>query len=130
VTAILEDSALVPAVPSWNKMVFDWQTLRILPEGWKRELSRSRGVYYIFDTSDCKGYVGSACGADNILGRWLDYGATGDGGNTLLRGRDPESFQFSILQRVSPDEERGKVVELEGNWKRRLHTRSHGLNDN
>ena len=30
-----------------------------------------RGIYYIFDTSDAKGYVGSAYGEYNPLGRWL-----------------------------------------------------------
>ena len=95
------------------------------------KLSEWRGVYFIFDTLDGKGYVGSAYGESNLLGRWLNYAASGHGGNRLLRQRDPRTFQFTILQRVSPDLDATAVVQLEGSWKRRLHTYApYGLNDN
>lgn len=78
-----------------------------------------------------KGYVGSACRAENLLGRWRNYGATGHGGNKLLRRRDPKNFRFSILQRVSPEADSASVVAVENSWKERLHTREpFGLNDN
>nr|WP_246428988.1 hypothetical protein [Pseudoxanthomonas broegbernensis] len=78
-----------------------------------------------------QGYVGSACGSENILGRWKDYAARGHGGNSLLRRRNPEDFEFSVLQLVAPSMEAGEVVAIEGCWKRRLHTRAPtGLNDN
>ena len=63
-------------------------------------LSQWHGVYYIFDTSVEKGYVGSAYGEENLLGRWLNYSATGHGGNNLVRKLNPEAFVFTILQRV------------------------------
>ena len=94
-------------------------------------LSEWRAIYFIFDTMDGKGYVGSAYGAENLLGRWLGYAARGHGGNVLLRQRDPSHFRFSILQRVSPDMDAGDVIRLEATWKERLHTRApFGLNDN
>jgi len=102
-----------------------------LPSRLKADLSQWRGIYYIFDETDGKGYVGSAYGADNLLGRWRNYAATGHGGNSLLRRRDPRRFRFSILQRVSPDMDADDVIQLEGKWKERLHTRApQGLNDN
>lgn len=131
VLAILEDSALDTAIPPWYQIVLSWEQLAVLPTRWKSALSQWRGIYYIFDTSDGKGYVGSAYGDGNLLGRWLNYAVSGHGANTLLRKRDPKSFQFTILQRVSPDMEADEVIRIESTWKGRLHTRQpFGLNDN
>jgi hypothetical protein len=131
VLAVLEDSALVTAMPKWDEIEFTWEQLSILPTSWKSTLSQWRGIYYIFDISDRKGYIGSAYGESNLLGRWLNYAASGHGGNSLLRHRDPRNFRFTILQLVSQDLESDKVIRLEGSWKHRLHTRvPHGLNDN
>jgi hypothetical protein len=103
IAAVLEDSALDAAMPEWDEMELTWEELGVLPTRWKSALSQWRGIYYIFDTSDGRGYVGSAYGEINLLGRWLNYAAHGHGGNKLLRQRDPRNFQFTILQRVSPD---------------------------
>ena len=79
----------------------------------------------------CRFMPCEAYGDTNILGRWLNYAASGHGGNVLLRQRDPKTLRFTILQRVSPDMDAGDVIRLEGTWKERLHTRSpFGLNDN
>ncbi|OWK45648.1 putative dehydrogenase [Fimbriiglobus ruber] len=85
VLAIREDSALDAAMPPWNEIVMTWDDLGIMPNRWKAAMHEWRGVYYIFDTSDGKGYVGSASGADNLLGRWEGYAASGHGGNVLKR---------------------------------------------
>jgi hypothetical protein len=131
VFAILEDNLLVAAMPEWDEMVFSWEDLGILPSRWKAALAQWRGIYYIFDSSDRKGYVGSAYGKSNLFGRWLQYASQGHGGNRLLKQRDPSNFRFSILQRVSPDLEPREVVRLESAWKDRLHSRRpFGLNDN
>lgn len=131
VLAILDESALDVAMPDWRELDLSWEELSSLPTRWKSKLSEWRGVYYIFDTSDGKGYVGAAYGANNILGRWLGYSTRGDGGNQLLRPRDPRHFQFTILQRVSPDMDEKDVIDLERTWKNRLHTRHpSGLNKN
>lgn len=131
VLAISEESELERAMPAWDELDFTWGELQIIPKRLRNALSQWRGIYYIFDTSDAKGYVGSAYGMSNILGRWLGYAATGDGGNRLLRSRDPEHFRFTILQRLSPDTEPSEVVRVENTWKERLHTRTpFGLNDN
>jgi hypothetical protein len=131
VLAVLEDSALDAAMKEWDEMEFTWEKLRILPARLRSKLNEWRGIYFIFDTLDRKGYVGSAYGESNLLGRWLNYAARGDGGNKLLRQRDPRNFRFTILERVSPDMNATDVIQLENSWKRRLHTRvPSGLNDN
>lgn len=131
VQAIHEESLLVKAMPDWQTLTFDWQQLHLLPHSWKQALAQWRGIYYIFDRAARLGYVGSAGGSENLLGRWLDYAVTGDGGNRLLRGRNPEEFVFSILQRVSPDMPAEDIVSIENTWKDRLQTRMPlGLNDN
>lgn len=131
VLAILQDSALDGKLQSWDEINFSWAELAILPTRLKSALSQWRGIYYIFDTCDGKGYVGSAYGDGNLLGRWLTYAASGHGGNTQLRKRDPKNFRFTILQRVSPDMDADDVIRLESTWKERLHTRQpFGLNDN
>jgi hypothetical protein len=131
IVAILEESVLEAAMPMWNELELTWEQLRVLPARWRSALSQWRGVYYIFDTSDGKGYVGSAYGESNLLGRWLNYAARGHGGNSLLRKRRAQDFRFSILQRVSPDLDPTDVIRLEGSWKRRLHTLTpYGLNEN
>ena len=101
VRAVLEDSALDKAMPSWDEISLTWEELSVLPTRWRSALSQWRGIYYIFDSSDGKGYVGSAYSKTNLLGRWLNYAASGHGGNSLLRKRDPKNFRFTILQRVS-----------------------------
>jgi hypothetical protein len=131
IISILEDSALDAALPEWDEIEFSWAELQLLPTRLKFKLREWRGIYYIFDTSDDKGYVGSACGENNLLGRWLEYADRGDGGNKLLRHREPQNFRFTILQLVSPTMPPSDVVQIESSWKRRLHTRHpHGLNDN
>jgi GIY-YIG catalytic domain len=130
IRAILEESRLVPAMLSWEKLVLPWDKLTFLPSSWKVILSQWRGIYLIFDVSDAKGYVGSAYGSDNLLSRWSEYGASGHGGNKQLRNRIPENFRFSILQLVAQDMPADAVVVLEAAWKERLHTREFGLNDN
>ena len=130
VLAILEESLLTPAMPDWRKLIFTRNDLRIMPETWRAALSEWRGVYFIFDVSDGKGYVGSAYGSENIRGRWENYTKTGHGGNKLLKSRRPENLRFSILERMSPDTPTDLVIDRESTWKERLHTREYGLNDN
>lgn len=131
VLSILDESVLVPPMPEWDTINLSWEELQEIPERWKSSLREWRGIYYIFDTSDGKGYVGSAYGATNILGRWKGYAASGHGGNRLLKRRDPKQFRFSILQRLAPDLGQADVIRIENSWKERLHTRvPFGLNDN
>jgi hypothetical protein len=131
VLAILEESAFGAAMPEWDRLDLTWDELSVIPSRWQAALSQWRGIYFIFDNSDGKGYVGSAYGAENLLQRWRSYGRSGHGGNRLLLQRDPKNFRFTILQRVSPDMDADDVMQVEASWKERLHTRApRGLNDN
>ena len=98
IQAILEESALDTDMPNWDQIDLGWDELRILPNRWRFALSQWRAIYYIYDETDRKGYVGSAYGDENLLGRWLNYARSKHGGNKLLRERDPRNFRFSILQ--------------------------------
>jgi hypothetical protein len=131
VLAVREESFFATSMPSWNELVLTHAELGVLPTLWRAALEQWRGIYFIHDAGDGKGYVGSAYGRENILGRWMNYADTGHGGNVLLRGREPQGMTFSILQRVSPDMDAAEVIRLEATWKERLHTRRpFGLNDN
>lgn len=129
VHAITQESLLDPPLPDWTLLDLSWAELQVLPTRLRHALAEWRGVYLIFDEASGKGYVGSAYGRDNILGRWSHYGRSGHGGNSMLKGRDPARFRFSILQRVSPDMDAADVIALETSWKARLHTYApQGLN--
>ena len=112
-------------------MVFSWSDLHVIPQRWIDVLSHWRGVYYIWDSRDRRGYVGSATGEQGLYQRWINYAKSGHGGNKLLKLRKPKTFQFSILEWAAPDMEDREIMERERMWKERLHTKSpDGLNDN
>jgi len=90
-----------------------------------------RGIYFIFDKEQKRGYVGSAYGEDNLIGRWNNYASNGHGGNNLLRKCNPENFEFTILELLSPAANPTDVLRREALWKEKLKTRSpFGLNEN
>jgi hypothetical protein len=128
--SIAEESLFEEGMPAWERLTLNWGDLAVIPRSWRERLRQWRGVYFIYDTTRRCGYVGSAGGDDNLLGRWTNYADTGHGGNKLLRASDPAALRFSILQRVSPDLAPDQLVGIENAWKERLHTREFGLNDN
>lgn len=130
IEAVRESSAFEQEMPAWDELVVTWAELKMLPSKWRAALKEWRGIYFILDSSDGRGYVGAAYGAENILGRWVNYSKSGHGDNQELKNRDPRHFRFSILQRVSPDLPPDDVIQLEKTWKIRLHTREFGLNKN
>lgn len=130
VATIEAESRFVRGMPDWKDLVLGWHELQCLPGSWKAALAQWRGVYLIYDTRRRAGYVGSASGAENLLGRWSDYARSGHGGNRELRKSEPADLVFSILQLTSPDLEVADVVALENSWKARLHTCGFGLNAN
>jgi hypothetical protein len=130
VHSISSQSLFVRDMPDWRDLILSWSELNALPMPWCAALAQWRGIYFIYDVVRRSGYVGSAYGVDNILGRWQNYARTGHGGNVELRRCDPRDLRFSIVQRTSPDLEPQEVVALEASWKERLHTREFGLNRN
>ena len=130
IESIDPESRFVRGMPDWKDLVLTWSELEALPSSWGAILGQWRGIYYIHDTARNAGYVGSAYGHDNLLGRWRAYARSGHGGNKELRNSAPSDLRFSILQRTSPDMDANDVIALEASWKARLHTREVGLNCN
>lgn len=120
--AITEESNFSPPMPHWRDLLIKWQEISTLPQSWRVALSHWRGIYFIYDSSDGKGYVGSAYGANNLIGRWDYYSQVGHGDVVDLIDRDPRNFTFSILERVAPGADIAEVVSIENSWKKRLHT--------
>jgi hypothetical protein len=101
---------------------------------WRSRLAAVAGVYLILATKTGKQYVGSACGAQGIWGRWAEYATNGHGGNKLLKeliAKDsayPEAFSYSILQILPKSFARKEVIKSEERYKRKLGSRATGLN--
>jgi len=64
ITAILPESAFVAAAPDWREIDLSYADLMALPRSWSARLAEWRGIYLIFDESDGRSYVGSACSQD------------------------------------------------------------------
>lgn len=122
------ESVLTVPPPDWRLLSLTGQELRALPTSWANRLREWRGVYLILDEADGARYVGSAYGADNLLGRWTAHARQDRGITVELARRNPLSFRFSILERVSPDMPAEDVIALERTWMERLHTIRYGLN--
>lgn len=128
VSAIHAEGVFDAAPPDWRAMTPTGGILRELPPGWAARLREWRGIYLITDERDGARYVGSAYGEQNLLGRWLEH-VSGERGVTVgLASRDPSTFRFSVLERVSPDAQPHEVIRLEQTWMTRLHTVRFGLN--
>ena len=67
---------------------------------------------------------------EGIWGRWLNYAKNGHGGNKLLKPRDPNDFQWSIVRTVSRLMSERDVTIIEGSEKIKHGCHVHGLNDN
>ena len=131
VLAVLEESALSGGMPRWSDMAFTWKELSVIPQSWTARMEQWRCIYFIKDTVRNMGYVGSAYGQENLIGRWQNYRDTGHGDNKHLKDSGKENLVFTILQRLPPDMAVKDVVAAETSWKRRLDTAwPRGLNGN
>ena len=105
-------------------------------ESWHTALSSVYAIYLITDTVSGKQYVGSAYNKGGLLGRWTVYVETGHGNNRKmveLLEEFPEryrKFDFSVLQILPKNLSNEEVINVESLWKKKLHTREFGLNDN
>jgi hypothetical protein len=97
---------------------------------WKAALEANAGIYRIVDMTSGAIYIGSAYGSEGIWGRWSNYAKNGHGGNKLLKPRDPNNFQWSIVRTVSRSMSERDVIKVEAVEKVKHGSRVHGLNDN
>lgn len=128
--------------PGLLNFTLDFDELKILIDNpdanfdWKNHLSSVNGVYMILDTLTGQQYIGSANGKNGIWQRWCDYARTYTGDNkklVQLIKQDPnyhKNFRFSILQTLPSNITQKEIVAIENLYKRKLGSKSHGLNNN
>ena len=85
-----------------------------------------KGVYLLVDADSGQHYVGSAKGADSLLGRWMSYVDGGDGGDVGLRAAAREGrrhYQVSVLEVVDENTPDDTIERIESHWKNKLLSR-------
>jgi hypothetical protein len=104
---------------------------------WHLMLSAVKGVYLILDKTTGNKYIGSAFNETGILGRWKVYVKTnGHGNNKKLKAlisKDKQyskNFQFTILMTLPMTMTKIEVIKREQLFKKKLGTKSFGLNSN
>jgi len=130
VLEIRRNPSLSPEMPAWDRLVLGAEDLADLPRSWAIRLADWRGVYLLLDRRDGQRYVGSAYGAENLLGRWRAHVAHDTGVTAELGRRPTDLFLFSILELLTHTAAPEQVLAAEESWKLRLHTRPFGLNRN
>ncbi len=127
--------------PGYNKVSLSFRELKIVIrqeiQTWKTALINIAGIYLIADTKTGKLYVGSAYGDGGIWQRWINYNATGHGGNKELRqllldksDDYADFFLFTILEVIDLNASNDYVTGRESHWKDALLTRQYGYNRN
>ncbi|HEX7720933.1 MAG TPA: GIY-YIG nuclease family protein [Pyrinomonadaceae bacterium] len=134
VSEIRQERMSVERFSGFNHVVVPYHRLltvaRLQEPTWKSALSSVKGVYLIADTSNGKGYVGSATGEGGIWARWESYAFTGHGGNIELKelldavnGKGPDhvhNFQYSILETADSHASIEYILSREAHWKKAL----------
>ena len=116
--------------PGFTAFSIQLSQIPSVPQSWRAALSAARGVYLLACPRTSQHYVGSADGADGFFGRWLEYVASGHGGNSGMRLRDSSDYLVSILEVAGSTIDRAGIIAMEDSWKRKLLSRSIGLNRN
>lgn len=119
-----------PEFPGPLEFIKPLSEIAYLPVGWLSHLRQGRGVYLLTCPTTREQYVGKADGEDGFLGRWMNYVATGHGGNVRLRSRDPSDYQVCILEFAGSSATPSDIAAMEERWKRKLQSRDMGLNAN
>ncbi len=122
-----------PQFPGFRVFIRPVDEIPSLPSGWQQVLRSVKGVYLVVDLDSGQQYVGSAKGADSLLGRWMDYAAGGDGGDAALKAaasHGPRSYQVSVLEVVDENTPDETIEQIESYWKNKLLSRRFGLNRN
>ena len=122
-----------PRFPGFRAFVRLVDEVPSLPNGWQQVLRSVKGVYLLVDVDSGQQYVGSAKGADSLLGRWMNYAAGGDGGDLALKAvaRDGRrNYQVAVLEVVDENTPDDTIEQIESYWKNKLLSREFGLNRN
>jgi hypothetical protein len=122
-----------PRFPGFREFVRSIDDVPTLPNGWQQVLRSVKGVYLLVDVESGQQYVGSAKGADSLLGRWMSYTEGSDGGDVGLKaaaGKGRRSYQVSVLEIVDENTPDNTIERIESHWKGKLLSRQFGLNRN
>lgn len=119
-----------PPFPGYLNLISHLSDIGALPTSWRLALSLARGIYLLACPESKEQYVGMAIGSNGFLGRWMEYFATGHGGNVGMLSRPPQNYQVSILEVAGSGATVSDIVAMEALWKRKLMSRQMGLNRN
>lgn len=122
-----------PRFPGFRIFVRLIDEIPTLPNGWQQVLRSVKGVYLLVDIDSGRQYVGSAKGGDSLLGRWLEYAVSGDGGNVELKKANRNGrrkYQVSVLEVVDENTPDDTIEQIESYWKSKLLSREFGVNLN
>jgi hypothetical protein len=119
-----------PAFPGHLEFIESLSSIPALPPSWVEILRNSQGVYLLTCPTTKEQYVGKADGGEGFWGRWLNYAATGHGGNVRLMHRERSDYQVSILEVAGSAATADDILKMEVRWKVKLQTREMGLNGN
>lgn len=119
-----------PEFPGYLELIETLSAIPTLPTRWADLLRVARGVYLLTCPRTKEQYVGKADGSEGFWGRWMEYAATGHGGNVRLRSRERSDYQVSILEVAGSSAGAEDVWAMEARWKAKLQTREMGLNGN
>lgn len=120
-----------PRFPGFRNFARLIDEIPTLPMGWQQVLRSVKGIYLLVDVETGKQYVGSAKGADSLLGRWLTYATDGHGGNLALKAagkKGRRTYQVSVLEVVDENTPDETIEQIESFWKSKLLSRQFGLN--
>ena len=131
----LRESEVPPLFPGFADFGMQLEELPRIPHSWKEKLSLVSGIYLLIEPKTGKQYVGAAYGIGGFWGRWMDYVATGHGGNVHLMELPRANYHVRILEVVSADltdPNNETLLAAEARWKRKLLSRDtqFGLNAN
>jgi hypothetical protein len=154
------------ATRTWHQWLIEKEVVEILPDGycsnfpgflefvlsyndlekimkypdanreWHVMLSSVAGIYLILDTYSGEQYIGSASGANGIMGRWGIYVQNKHGGNEKIKQRLEEDpmrylqFQYTVLMTLPKTMTKKEVIAYELKYKEKLGTKKFGLNLN
>ena len=126
----------VPLFESYLRTNLNHAQLQLVVQhpDWVTMLKDVNCIYCILDTSNGKLYVGSTYNNLGILGRWVQYAATGHGGDLDLekKGEDycKTNLRWSILETLPLDVSAHDAIECETLWKEKLGVRRFGYCNN
>jgi hypothetical protein len=119
-----------PTFPGHLEFIEALSAIPTLPPSWMEILRNSQGIYLLTCPRTKEQYVGKADGEGGFGARWMNYAATGDGGNVRLKSREPSDYQISILEVAGSSATAADILRMESRWKAKLQTREMGLNGN